>query len=268
VSDLEPEKFLGDNWPGGFFTTEPTATELSNISSITPLIGQVFAVYVNNGLGATLNLSKQTLTAIFQGQYADWNTVPKADGTGFVSASSVPLKLCNRDVGSGTRAGVLLYFNGYSCNPAAGTFLTTGPKVVTALNNDTGAERTCIKNTVGGIGYAVIQTAANVTANNMTVVSINGVLPTVGNAAAGQYDYWFEATFNSGSALGGNAAVLAGILQTNIGTAANAPAGNVGLVALADYNTPVVGAAIQTANMPIALGTHGGNSCALPNSAL
>jgi hypothetical protein len=253
VSDVEPAKFIGQNWPGGYFGAAPTAPQLALITNIKPIIGQVFAYYVNSGLAASpLALNRSSVSAIFQGLVADWNSVPKADGSGFVSAASVPIVICNRDNGSGTRASAAFYSNNYLCG-GPGLANTGGLPV----NASTGAELTCIAGGPGRIGYATYAGASNPAGTSL--VTVNGNSPSVINAATGQYEFWYEATFNNGAALTGLDANLANVLTARVRTAANLTAANTSGLALADFNTPVT--PVVDPIRAVAITTHNGSSC-------
>jgi len=252
VSDVEPSKFIGQNWPGGFFGAAPTGAQLALITNIKPIIGQVFAVYVSSDVGASpLALNRSSLAAIFQGNVADWNQVPKADGSGFVSAGK-PIVICNRDNGSGTRASAAFYFNNYLCG-GPGLANTGG----LAVNASTGTELTCIAGGLGRIGYATYQGSVNPAGTSL--VTINGQTPSVINAATGQYEFWYEASFNNGAALTGLDANLANVLTARVRTAANLSAANTNGLALADFNAPVT--PVVDPIRAVAITTHNGNSC-------
>jgi len=257
VSDVEPAKFTGDNWPGGFFGAAPTAAQLANITSIKPVTGQVFAIYVNTSVSSTpINLSKASVAAILEGSATDWSAVPKLDGTGFVSAVAAPITVCNRDKGSGTRAGVGFFFTGYGCTGSG------APLVVSslAINASGSTETTCIAGGAGRIGY--LGYAGPTDPAGMVHVNIDGIAPSLQGAAAGGYGYWYEATFNNGTALTGNDALLATLLANRIRSAATVPATNVNALVLSDFNTPVE--PVSTSFNPIAVTTHSGNSCNTP----
>jgi ABC-type phosphate transport system substrate-binding protein len=258
VSDVEPAKFVGDNWPGGFFGSAPTAAQLNNITSIVPVVGQVFAIYTSANVGASpLNLSRAGIAAILQGSATNWNQVPLADGSGFVN-SNLPIKICNRDKGSGTRAGAGFFFNDYGCSASGAPLATTG---ALAINASTGTELTCISGapaTEGRIGYAVVQNAVPA---GTSIANINGVAPSVTNAANGTYPYWYEATFNHGTNLTGNDLTLSNVLAARVQNTAVLPSPNPNLLPLADYNTPTLAI---SATAPVAITTHSGGSCNVP----
>jgi hypothetical protein len=255
ISDVEPNKFVGANWPGGFFGAAPNAAQLALITSVRPIIAQVFAVYVSTNVSASnINLTRAALTEIMEGSVADWSSVPKGDNTGFVSAG-LPLVQCNRDNGSGTRAGAGFYFTEYGCGgPGLGNVGGL------AVNASTGTEVACIGTPPAGkgaIGYAAYQGATNPAGTSL--VLINGIQPNVKNAAAGQYDYYFEATANSGASLSGLPSNLATAIVNRLRDAANVPATNNNALALSDFNTPVV--PVVDAVRPVSTTSHNGNSC-------
>ena len=178
--------------------------------------------------------------------------MPKADGSGFVSAASLPIVICNRDNGSGTRASAAFYFNNYLCG---------GPGLATTgnlpLNASTGTELTCINANAGSIGYATYRGAANPAGTSL--VTVNGNSPSVINAATGQYEFWYEATFNNGAALVGLDANLSNVLTARVRAAGNLPAANVNGLALSDFNAPVT--PVVDPVRAVAITSHAGNSC-------
>jgi PBP superfamily domain len=285
VSDLEPTQFKGsENWPGGgFLGNAPTNTELGNITSVSSSIGQVFGVYVNLSnpgvSGGSINLTRQALTSIFSGAYTNWNQVPKADGSGKITGSSLPIKICLRDIGSGTQAGASIFFNGQNCSSAAYGFAKTGNL---ARNASTGSEVTCISsatNGAGTIGFAAVQTTVPA---GTALVNLGGVTPSPITSANGTYDYWYEATFNSGAKLdidegplanqnaslnNSNAAAVAAIMIDRLINAATTPVVGTGagqtqsVFSLPNAQNSVV--LPVDASHPVATGTRGGNSCFL-----
>jgi len=277
VSDLEPGIFTGSgsngNYPSNaqqvaFLGADPKGST-TNFASINPLAYQTFTFLVNSGLGANAtNLSKQSLTSIFNGIYGNWNQVPKADGSGFVSASSVPIRICERDQGSGTRAahGIFLGFSkvcgsaSYALGP---TFHATQCNATTGECSSTGQEVACVAGNAGAIGYAVNQ---GFTAPASTsYVAIDGKLPGTSAAApndiaaVGGYPFYYAANFNYSIALNGNAAKksIADTILTDLQDAAQLPVSSASLMALPDFNAAVVPV---SGTQPVALGSKA-NSC-------
>ena len=267
ISDEEPAMFTGDNWPSSssdsIFGSAPTSAQLANISSKQSAIGQVFAVYVNKsvtgGTAATpINLSKQTLTSIFSGNYTTWDQVPKADGTGAVGTGDIVL--CLRETGSGTQIGAAMYFNGANCSTSGYGFAAS----TVASNNSTGTETACIGNNAGAIGYASIQ---GTNPSNTSIVNIDGVVPSKNNAALGTYGYWYEVSFNSGAALAGTTLekALVNYMISRFRAQSTAPSTASVFALPVGSNTPSFANALD-ASHPVSLSTRSGNSCALPQA--
>jgi PBP superfamily domain len=199
VTDLEPTVFTPPNYPSaystGVFGTASKA-QLAGLTS-TPLFAQVFAIYVNtsgiNGglVGQTINLSRESVANILEGNYTDWSAVPSASG-GQVSNTSQAITIVNREAGSGTRTGASIYFLGTNCVNFPATLLDPNP-----LNDGyaTGDVLATAAATPGSVTYASIDN------NNASLskAQLSGVAPTNLNATSGQYDYWFEATAQKGT---------------------------------------------------------------------
>jgi len=258
ISDVEPNQFQGsDNWPSGtVLSNPPSQAELDSIDSVNGVNGVVFGIYVHAGVSATpIALSRQSLTSIFSGLYSDWNQVPKYDGSGFVTAGTLPIKLCRREIGSGTHAGTAIYFNGAGCSSAAYGFAASS----LPANNSSGAELTCITGNPGAIGYATLA------ATTATLINLDGVVPNRTNAALGNYGFWLENTFNvktSVMAPTSNPGRLAQTMQNRLRNAASIPTASLNTIGLPigsnSINLPV------SATNPVAIGLRGGNSCFAP----
>jgi PBP superfamily domain len=204
VTDLEPGVFVGTNYPTDYSTTvfgKATPAQLKALASV-PLFQQVFGLFVNttgiNGGGANqaLNLTKETVSNIMAGNYADWNSVPTFNPTtgavGVVSNVSVPITFVHREEGSGTRTGASIYFMGTLCTTLPVPINDPGPD-----GYATGDVLTTVNATNGSITYASID---NVGAKpNVSLVSLSGVTPSNAAATSGQYDWWFEATAQKGT---------------------------------------------------------------------
>jgi hypothetical protein len=215
ISDLEPAIFAAGNtndptsvYTHSFTGDAQTSDALAGLAPQT-VIQQVFGIIVNTSTTGSVTaaqvgtLGKTTIQNVLQGAYSNWNQVPAANGTGTVTTTSVPIILCNREVGSGSRAATDLYFTEDTCNTngtspiaeVAGKKLNqfgfTGP-TQPVDNFATSDEQTCVLNNAGAIGYVSIDK----TNAGYTFVKINGA--TVSNlaAASGAYDFAFEATVN------------------------------------------------------------------------
>ncbi|MET0532657.1 MAG: hypothetical protein ABW171_00390, partial [Steroidobacter sp.] len=120
------------------------------------------------------------------------------------------------------------------------------------------AMNTCVSTRTGAIG---IQTYTTANPANTKWISINGVAPSKVNAALGDYDFWFESTFNKDEVIAAKALplALADFLIARARAVATIPV-NDSVFALnnSGVNSPVVPVATDR---PIALGTKSGNSC-------
>lgn len=256
VSDVEPALFSNEaNWPlGTVLGSVVTEDQLTNIDSVVPGNGVTFGVYVNSGLGVT-NLSKQTITTIFSGLYSDWNQVPLANGSGFVSSTSKPIKLCRREFGSGTHATANVFFLGAGCSAASYSFAGTPDTY-----GSTGALMACVAGDAGGIGYASLNTVPGT-----SLIQIDGKTASKYTSAQGLYDYWFENTFNSRTSVlnpSSPAGILAATLVARMQDPATIAAGSANTFALPIVASPVI--PVPGTGTPVSIGYRSGNSCYLP----
>jgi hypothetical protein len=262
VSDVEPSRFVGENWPAAGTSalgTQPTNTQFNTLNSQTAT-GTVFGILVNSAL-AVDDLSRQDVNSIFTGQYGSWDQV--ADMNNAVDATG-EITVCRREPGSGTQTSASIYFNGQGC-PVGYPFVTapSGPLFENPVveNGTSTTMNTCVSTRPGSIG---IQTYTVTPPAGTKWVTINGKLPGKVAAALGDYDFWFESTFNKDEVIAGKALenTLADFL---IGRARNAATIPVNDSAFALFNggtnAPVI--PVSTTR-PIALGTRAGNSCLPP----
>jgi ABC-type phosphate transport system substrate-binding protein len=264
VTDLEPSVFTGDNYPTAYSTAVFGPVVSLASANKTRLFDQVFGIYVNTsginggGTGQVLNLSKATVGQILAGNYTDWISVPSATGAP-VSSVSAPITVVNREAGSGTRTGASIYFLGDNCSTSGGSIADANPA------NDgfaTGDVLTTASGIPGSLTYASIDNSKA----NMTIVQLNGVTPSNLAAAAGQYDWWFEASATKGTVTSPNGTaisnwLLGGELQ-NLKTAPSA----VDIMVIPSVGTNGVGKVPLTSftdSHTIYLNpfTKGGNSC-------
>lgn len=264
VSDVEPSRFVGENWPStSALGDEATATQLNTVSSQSAT-GTVFGILVNASLPVS-DLSRQDINSIFTGSYGDWSQV--ADVSNAPGASN-PITVCRREPGSGTQVGASIYFNGQGC-PTGYPFVTepAGPLFGNPViqNGTSTTMNTCVSGNAGSIG---LQTYTVTPPAGTKWVTINGRLPGKLAAALGDYDYWFESTFNKDEVIAAKplSLALADYLITRARTASTIPV-NDSVFALYNggLNSPVIPV---NATRPIALGTRGGNSCLQPQGTL
>lgn len=196
-ADEEPAMFTGANYPNAatFAYLQPslTTTERTTLNgAASPVVAQAFGVYVNSGasLNGLTGLSRNTLANIFKGTFDDWQYVPN-DATGLpVSASSLPIKLCRREAGSGTQVAASQFFNaitGFASEAAPGNL----PSV--QENPSSGSMRTCIDGNAGAIGFI----SSEADAGSRRQIKIDGQGGAAGNnlgklIATSQYDFWYE----------------------------------------------------------------------------
>jgi hypothetical protein len=219
ISDLEPGVFGNINigqthaWAGGGNndpTTAPTYSSgfTGNDISVSALQGstwshalifeQVFGFMVNTALGIT-DLPKQQLAAIFDLGTTDWNKVANGkSSSGVVSSATNAIYVCNRELGSGTRASTDVFLNGDGCN-TVGSSVVSVPETGNVDNFATALEIDCVNSHANGIGYVSIDNYSKLGVSpyvNVNAISVSGVTATQLNAATGVYDYVYEASIN------------------------------------------------------------------------
>jgi hypothetical protein len=289
ISDLEPGAFgsitSGSThaWAGGG-NNDPTTAPTYASSFTGPDIGvsalqgsswqhttifeQVFGFMVNTALGIS-DLPKEQLTAVFDLAVTDWKSVATgASSSGTVSSSSNPIYVCNRELGSGTRASTDIFLNGDGCNTVG--VVPSVPETGNVDNFATALEIDCVNSHANGIGYVSIDNYSKLGVSpytNVKAISVSTVTATQLNAATGVYSYVYEASINKNNSASadGNAfyTAVVPILQ-NVNTTAKS--GQV----LAIPGQP----ATNTASIPLQVGsssteftslfnrgTGAGNSC-------
>jgi hypothetical protein len=278
VTDVEPAQLTNLDYPNNYKSTvfgKASGAQLAALTTV-PALQQVFGLAVNeNGMGLSantpINLSKETVANILNGTLSTWNTVPNAATGAPVTTAALPIVLINREPGSGTRTATNMYFLNYQCGA------TTGIAQSGTVYYATGDELAAANAQNGALAYASINNLAPNSSSfpNLVMASINGVAPSTLAAAAGEYDFWYEATLvpsqqpvtlnNAG------AQALSSYLQGAIATAATysvnsdvnfipGQGGNTGSLPL----TPTVNGANTSY---INVYTRGGNSCNIPSAS-
>jgi hypothetical protein len=254
ITDVEPGALNGQNYPSAYRSSvygHATSIQLAGLTQAT-IFDQVFGVFVNtnstafstaekSGQGtatASLDLSRQTIGAILQGNQGNWNDVPDTSGNAVTSAS-LPITIVNREQGSGSRTATDIFFTGDHCTTPLQTPIaeSTGG---TADYFSTGNVLAAANTIPGAITYASIDNAGSSSFPNLTLVAVDNVQPTNLNAAAGTYGDWFEATVTTGSSYGSLSADQQGLIQGLIAafqTEATLP-GAADILANPNYNTP------------------------------
>jgi hypothetical protein len=253
VVDQEPTVYTGANYPSAYKTSvygHASTAQLAGLTQ-TPTFDLVYGVLVNtnssafssaekSGQGTTtasLDLSRQTIGAILQGNQVNWNDVPDTSGNA-VTAASLPITIINREQGAGVRAAVDLFFTGDHCT----TPLQTPIQESTGGTADYFAMKDVLTaaNTIpGAITYATIDYAGSAYPN-LTLVAVDGVQPSNLNAAAGTYGVWYEAEVTTGANYSSLSAAQQGLIQgliTAFQTEASVP-GAISVLANPNYNTP------------------------------
>jgi hypothetical protein len=220
VSDLEPTVFGtltgsslhaaaggGNHDPFGTYSTVLTGTSNLKVSDIntrvttTPVFQQTFGFAVSTGLGIT-DLPKAQIASIFDGLVTDWSNVGTSANTK-VKATATPIIVCNREIGSGTRAAADIFLNGTGCSNVGQTtklkdFATIAGQP--ADNLQTFAELDCVNTHANAIGYASIDnlTAAKIAATWPAInsIAVDGVVPSLNASGLGAYEFVFEAAVN------------------------------------------------------------------------
>lgn len=275
VTDLEPTQFVAPNYPSAYSTAvfgTANKTQLAGLTK-TQLFQQVFGLFVNTsginggGVGQAIDLSRQTVAAILEGNYTDWSSVPTSTG-GAVSSVSQAITLVNREAGSGTRTGVTVQFLGTNCNTAYQKSLSDPSP--SSDGYATGDVLATAAATPGAITYASIDN--NGKQANLTMVSLSGVTPSNLAATSGAYDWWFEATAQKGNITSpGGLGIYNWLVGGELGAVATAPhAKDILAIPNLHGNTPAVpatGTASTVGGVTIYINpfTKGNNSCNYPN---
>jgi hypothetical protein len=290
ITDVEPGALIQDNYPAAYLPSVYGTASASQLAGLTQntLFSQVFGIFVNTSGGqfgtltcqgqpasatnTCLSLSKETITNLLQGNITNWSGAPTTAGT--AAASSLAVKIVNREQGSGSRTSQAIYFTDDECNPSANSI--SDPAGPTGDYFSTGNVLTAAGSVPGAITYASIDNAGS-GAPNMTLVAINGVAATNLNAAAGLYDDWYEATMVGPiSGLTASQNSLASFLMTEFQNGNTAPhAADIVLIPGAGTNTtpglPVSGTSNAfggATTIYVNAFTRGGVSCNTPSNAL
>ncbi len=277
VSDVEPAALTGENY-GSEYTFipfgAPSKTTLTAIPNFGPVIGEVYAPIVSNTGGtagfasttgfSTGSLTSQELASIYSGNVTDWSLVPSAAALG--ATAPAPITICRRDAGSGTQTVTSTHFLGTNCSSGGLPFATAATPGITVVTNfATGDVLNCVKAHPGSIGLVTLQTAAKYTGATATQVAVDGTMGSAATSAQGKYTYYGEAYFIKNTQVTGALSTLITKVVTDLESANNSPASASvpNLVALPKFNAPFSPVTPLHAGqqIPIAIGTTGGNVC-------
>jgi ABC-type phosphate transport system substrate-binding protein len=283
VTDVEPGQLTGGDSPlppnGNYATSafgNPNQKQMAALSTF-PLLQQVFGLVVNTSgqSFSAVNLSRESAANILQGNYTDWSSVPDASTGNSVSSGSSHITRVDREAGSGTRTSANIYFLGYQCSSTTNITNNAGE----TLNFSTGDELTLANSTAGSIAYASIdniKAPSNGTKYpNLVLASINNVAASNLAAAAGSYDYWFEATLvPNAPATSGSSLTLSDFLIANLPDLTSAPqlpdinvipgASSNNIPTVAATGGPANNGKTGTLEVFVNPFTRGGNSCNVP----
>jgi ABC-type phosphate transport system substrate-binding protein len=302
VSDLEPGVFAsttlggtnayaggGNNDPVSSGASPPTyAASLTggdfgvdtaeNYATVTFQQAFGFIVSANLHTAGVTDLPKWQIKDLFAGSVINWNKVLLGSNAA-VSVSAAPV-ICNRELGSGTRAETDLFLWSDGCVSNSGNLpelqgTSIGGQTQPNDNFQTIAELDCVNSHSNAIGYVSIDNFAKTAAASsssfpnvwpITIDTVSAYGSAI-NAATGAYDDWYEASINlnnSASAVGntfyGDIVTALGSLNANVGSSYQ-------VMAIPD-NIPA-----NTATAPLTQGSHGvyvndftrsGNSCTVP----
>jgi ABC-type phosphate transport system substrate-binding protein len=211
--------------------------------------------------GATINLSREAGAMIFSGNYTDWSEIANATG-GAVSSVAAPITVVSREAGSGTRTGASLYFLGQNCVKTPLTYVDNFP---TLDGYATGDVLATANTTPGAVTYASIDNSAA----NLTKVQLSGVTPTNVAAAAGQYDWWYEAYTQRAASIAspGGLALYNWLKSGELSNLATAPQ-KIDVLAIPNLNGNGAGTVPLSASGVIYLNpyTRPGGNCTIPTS--
>ncbi len=276
VTDVEPKQLIGADYPSGYSTAvfgSASAAQMAALPHV-PAVQQVFGIAVNKGglslaTPGVVNLSKEDVANIFNFKYTDWSSVPDAETGSPVSSTPASIVHVDREPGSGTRTSANIYFLNYQCGSTSSIQNSSSTET---MNYSTGDELNLANATPGAIAYASIDNLLapkNTNYTNLVLATINGVTPSTLAAAAGEYDYWFEATLVPNPSVSASSASgeLSAYLQSVIPALNAAPlAKDVNVIPNVGNNTATVPLTSRTGTATIYINpfTRGGNSCNVP----
>ena len=242
LTDAEPGLWAAsNNWPLvttpngnaypilGDATTglQPTAGQIGTYANNSSRVnGQVLSFVVNTAAptGSLTSLSRESLIAIFTGQYTNWGGVPEVGG-----GNTTPIVVCRRDHGSGTEVTASVTLTAPECGAGTAvqivqarngkTLAHPGKLCSTCVieNSTTNDMVACVTANVGAIGIRSLSTSSS-----YVTLQIDGVEANAHNAASGRYPYAYDAYVYTGSStLTGGKLDIANALITDAATAAN-----------------------------------------------
>src|SRR5271165_4308996 len=125
ITDVEPGLLGGVNYPTAYNAAvygTATPAQLSGLSKAAAF-SQAFGFFINNSAftgGAALDFSTDTIRAVMNGTYTDWNFVPTTSGKPATTTTPALIYIVNRENGSGSKAATQNYLYGYGCGASTG----------------------------------------------------------------------------------------------------------------------------------------------------
>jgi hypothetical protein len=271
VSDLEPGVFantsLGstNSWAGGgnhnpvgtyssaFTGTDHSVDDLQAINHEI-VFQQSFGFIASSNLGIT-DLPREQIAAIFDGLVSNWNQVTSGANAPVVGGAGAQIVVCNREIGSGTRASADIYLNGTGCVSSVGTLSDfAGAPGEPADNFQTIAELDCVNSHSNAIGYVSVDNFSKVGAGKsftsavaLTVSGVSGVVP---NGGLGVYGDVYEASVNENASASADGNTFYGALWPALQ--------NVNTTSTSAQITAIPGLQSNTASSPLQTGSPSG----------
>jgi hypothetical protein len=255
------------------FLGADVSTDTLNSLTAAPVLQQVFGFIASSNLGIT-DLPKEEIANIFNGTITDWALVNKSNDTLPVTAAHTPIVVCNREIGSGTRAEADIYLTEDGCNgvgsvaplkEVAGTKVVAGTTTITEPpdNYATLNEIDCVNANPNAIGYVSVDNFAKINATsapdetNIVALFVTG--SGTGGATAGT---GFTSNLNQTAALGTYSDVYEAWV-TEAGTASTNGQALYGLIAA---NVPV-GGSVKDAHIDMIPNAGAGDTVTYPLTA-
>jgi ABC-type phosphate transport system substrate-binding protein len=286
VSDLEPGVFGqtsigttnawaggGNNDPVGTYAASFTGPDQS-VSALQAMkhdiiFQQTFGFIASSNLGIT-DLPREQIAAIFDGLIGNWNQVATGANTALASATII---VCNRELGSGTRASADIFLNGTGCNGvgAVNSLAEVAGGAQPADNFQTIAELDCVNSHSNAIGYVSVDNFSKVGSGksfpNVVALTVSGVTASAQNSGLGVYGDVYEASLTENTSASANGKTFYGDLVTalqNVNTTSNSAQ----ITAIPGFASNVASAPLQSGS-PSGVKTSdftrgasgGGNSC-------
>ena len=215
-SDVEPALFKNSNVAGLPFPA-PSAAGLANLT-VEPAFQVIFGLAVNlalldgtadndgdgnpdypGGTGTIKSLSKSSVASIFSKAKVQWDAIPEFGNmeSFYLGGATTNIHVCRRVAGSGTQAAAQVHFLRQECSGNSLGFATAAtwpiPGELEEISSSTKILSQCVDVNPRAIGISSLEKQPSAKyGTNWAYVAIDGILPTLENAATGKYDYLFE----------------------------------------------------------------------------